>query len=129
MPRFFFDFRQAGVRTRDLEGIEFATVEEAYLEAVKGAREMWGDLLHKRQDPRRCSFEVRSEDDQLLFIFPFQELLDSCTDRQTVTVHHSFDQLCASANAAKRANDAFRSELIKLRDSLKESRALLASEI
>lgn len=129
MPRFFFDFRQRGVRSPDCEGVEFESVEEAYLEAVKGAQEMWGELLCKRQDPRRCYFEVRGADEQLLFIFPFQEVLDVCVDREAVTFQHSFNQVCATANAAKKACNEFRSELFKIRDTLKQSRALLADEI
>lgn len=129
MPRFFFDFRQAGVLTRDNEGLEFATVEHAYLEAAEGAREMWGEFLRKRQDPRRCSFEVRNQGDQLLFVFQFQEVLDACGSGSPVLFKRTFDEACAIANAAKRAHNEFRSEIFKMHDTLKQSRALLSYEI
>ena len=74
MPRFFFDFRQDNERVPDPEGMEFETVEEAYLEAFNGAQEMWAALLKQRSDPRRCRFEVRDPNQNLLFIFPFQEV-------------------------------------------------------
>lgn len=130
MPRFFFDFRQAGTRTPDCQGIEFETVEQAYLEAVKGAQEMWGELLRKRQDPRRCIFEVRSEDDQLLFTVPFQEVLDACAvDREPVALHKTFEQVRDTFNAALRAREGLRAEVTKTYSRLEESRALLAVKI
>jgi len=84
MARFFFDFRQAGKYTRDLEGIEFAGVEQAYLEAFKAAQDMWSELLKQRRDPRRCVFEVRGGSGEILFVLPFQEVVDCCTDRLKV---------------------------------------------
>jgi hypothetical protein len=82
MPRYFFDFRQGTQCSPDSHGADFATVEDAYLEGIKGIQDMWGDLLRKRQDPRRCRFEVRNEQRELLFVLPFQEALDCCLDRQ-----------------------------------------------
>jgi len=78
MPHYFFDFRQADVLTRDTIGIEFANVEQAYLEAFRAAQEMWSELLKQRQDPRRCMFEVRNTEGETLFLFPFQETVDCC---------------------------------------------------
>ena len=81
MPRFFFDFVQADRRTPDSEGVELAGVDQAYLEVFRTAQEMWSELLKQRRDPRRCSFEVRNGAGEILLIFPFQEVVDSCTDR------------------------------------------------
>lgn len=80
MPRFFFDFRQGHQRTPDVLGTEFLSVEEAYLGVFKAGQEMWSELFKQRQDPRRCSFEVRSEGGDVLFTFPLQEVLECCTD-------------------------------------------------
>ena len=82
MQRYFFDFRQAGVRVPDTQGLEFRDVEQAYLEAHRAAQEMWSELLKQRRDPRRCVFEVCNQAGELLFVFPFQEVMDCCTDRQ-----------------------------------------------
>lgn len=89
MPRFFFDFRQGCERIADTRGIEFADVEEAYLESFRAAQDMWSELLKQRRDPRRCSFEVRSQQDEPLFVLPFQEVLDSCIDRKLTPMQHT----------------------------------------
>lgn len=83
MPRYFFDFRQAGHLALDSEGLEFANVEQAYLEAFRTAQDMWSELLKQRRDPRHCFFEVRNTSDDILFTLPFQEVVDCCTDRVT----------------------------------------------
>jgi len=131
MPRFFFDFAQAGVRTRDDDGLEFASVEQAYLEAAEAAQEMWSDLMRKRQDPRQCYFEVRDTGGNLLFVFAFQELLDACTNHKSkpAAFQRSYDQVCATATATREACKEFQREVGKMRNVLKEARALLASDV
>ena len=81
MPRFFFDFHQGADRRPDTEGIEFASVEQAYLEAVRAVQDMWSEFLRQRQDPRRCVFEICNDQHELLLVLPFREVMDSCTDR------------------------------------------------
>ena len=107
MPRFYFDFCQGNDRIPDAEGTELANAEQAYLEAFNGASDLWGDLLKQRQDPRRCRFEVRSEEGDLLFILPFQEVLDSCQNREPVALHRtrsraiSVSMSCRPSRAAR----------------------------
>ena len=129
MTQFFFDFCQDNERIPDGEGMEFADVEQAFLEAYEGAQEMWSDLLKRRQDPRRCRFEVRDANRQLLFIFPFQEVLDACQDRKPVAIHHTIQRACHTAQYAKRVSDDFRDELRTMHSVLKQSRALLTEEV
>ena len=129
MTRFFFDFRQAGTLTPDSAGLEFESVEQAYLEAFNGAQEMWGELLRKRQDPRCCAFEVRDAQNQAMFVLPFHEVLEVCTGRQSASTHCTFDQVRKTFNAAQRVREELRIEFFKVRERLKESRALLAIEI
>ena len=129
MPRFFFDFRQGEDHSPDIEGLELASTEDAYLEAVKGAQEMWSELLKKRRDPHHCRFEVRDINGALLFHLPFEEVLENCLDRKPVKPAAGADHAAAAATAtagrAKRANDDFQRTLSKMRTTLAESRALL----
>jgi hypothetical protein len=134
MPRFFFDFRQGDDYTPDTDGNEFASTEQAYLEAMEAAREMWSELLRKRRDPTRCGFEVRDAKGNLLFLFPFQEVMDSCVDRRPkppLFIDHRTATATATATAARvdHANRGFRQELHKIRETLAESRALLEVEV
>lgn len=129
MQRYFFDFRQAGVRVPDTEGLEFRDVEEAYLEAFRAAQEMWSELLKERRDPRRCSFEVRNAAGEILFLFPFQEVVDCCTDRRAIALRRTFEELTHTSNYAKRVGDEFVEEVRTLRRALQDSRALLLEKV
>lgn len=129
MARFFFDFRQGSNRSHDAEGLEFAHVEQAYLEAVRAAQDMWAELLRKRQDPRRCIFEVRNEKRELLFILPFQEVLDSCLDRKCLPIQTVFDNVADSAHRTRRVSAEFIETLHAVQKTLTQSRALLKVKI
>jgi hypothetical protein len=125
MPRFFFDFRQSGRLVPDSEGIEFESVEQAYLEAFRTAQEMWSELLKQRRDPRRCLFEVRSAAGDMLFIFPFQEVVDACTDRTIAPMQHTFNALLETHNFARRVRDELTQQVRNSQEVLQESRKLL----
>ena len=129
MQRYYFDFRQAGVRVPDTEGVEFHDVEQAYLEAFRAAQDMWSELLKQRRDPRRCSFEVRNAAGEILFLFPFQEVMDCCTDQRAISLRRTFEELSHTSNYAKRVGDEFAEEVRSLRQSLQHSRALLTENI
>jgi hypothetical protein len=125
MRRFFFDFREADDRYPDTVGTDFANVEEAYLEAFKAAQEMWGELLKQRRDPRRCCFEVRNEDDDGLFVLPFQEVLDCCRNRRAVPLERTFEELSATHNYVRRVSNEFGQQIRATHQALEQSRELL----
>ena len=125
MTRFFFDFVQTGQRTKDAEGIELPDVEQAYLEAFKAGQEMWSELLKQRRDPRRCFFEVRNGAEEILFVFPLQEVVDACTDRTAAPLKHTFERLTHTHNYANRIQDEFAREIRSTQQVLEVSRELL----
>jgi len=125
MPHFFFNFRQGDEFAPDAMGIELPDVEAAYLEVFKAAQEMWGQLLQQRRDPRRCTFEVCSQAGDLLFVFPFQEVLDSCRDRKIMPFGKLAEQMLATRSYAARVTREFRREVECAHDRLLESRQLL----
>ena len=129
MPRFFFDFRQGGEYTADTVGIELPSVEQAYLEVFKASQEMWSELLKQRRDPRRCFFEVRNDSNDVLFIFPLQEVVDSCLDRKQPSMGHTFQQLTSTYNYARRVRDEFVREVQRTQDMLRDSRTLLNKQV
>jgi hypothetical protein len=129
MPRYFFDFFQAGDHSIDEEGTQFANAEEAYLDAFQAAREMWGELLAARRDPTQCYFEILSADRELLFVLPLQEVVESCRDRRptrpfAALIHHAL----STAGKAHRAGHDLKRELQSIRQTLTDSRRLLAEE-
>ena len=125
MPRYFFDFRQGAETTADKEGVVFSDIEHAYLEAYEAALEMWSELLKKRCDPRRCFFDVRNENRELLFTLPFQELVDSCLDRERAPLRNTFEMVAATSHYAARVGSGLADELWRLSQTLAQSRALL----
>src|SRR5262249_26473574 len=78
MSRFYFHFRENDDYSVDDQGLEFASAEEAYLNAHEGAVEMWSDLLKQRRDPRQCAIEITNSKGEVLFVLPFNEVLESC---------------------------------------------------
>jgi len=129
MSRFFFDFRQGDARCPDAQGMEFGSVEQAYLEAFKGAQDMWSELLRRRQDPSRCTFEVRNAGRELLFVLPFQEVIDSCHDRGAAPTRDMLDYVTRNASHTKRLSKSFAEELRAIRKTLDQSHALLRTKI
>lgn len=126
MARFYFDFCQAGDCTADTVGIALANVEEAYLEVVKAAQEMWSELLKQRCDPRCCRFEVRSEAGDVLFCLPFQEVLDCCTQSRGVVHPSLFTEIALTHDYARRARSELRQEIQNSHRVLNQSHQLLA---
>lgn len=129
MPRYFFDFCQGGDRCADAEGSEFTNVEHAYLEAFRGAQDMWGELLRSRQDPRRCIFEVRNDRRELLFTLPFQEVVESCIDRPTPPARMNLEDVREAAIYARRVCGEFQETLRSVRRTLDQSRELMRVKI
>jgi len=132
MPRFFFDFRQGEDHLPDTQGVELATTEDAYLEVVEAAQDMWSELLKKRRDPRRCQFEVRDVNREILFIFPFQEVIDNCLDRsqarQASDLGSTKTTAAATFGRVQRANHDFSRTLAQIRATLDDARALLQTK-
>ncbi len=75
MSRFFFHLCGPAGFSRDEEGIEFATLEEAYLDLWKAAVEMSVDALRQHRDPSRDRFELWDEEGRFLLDLPFSEVI------------------------------------------------------
>ena len=76
MPRFFFDYRDGhGHLERDDEGLEFQSLEAAYLDATRAAIEMQVDACCEGQCATEDSLEIRDDSGNVLVILPFDEAL------------------------------------------------------
>ena len=79
MARYYLHIRKGEVlECEDKDGAEFATLEDAYLEAFASAQELWNDLIRKHRDPRQFAFVISGADGVALTELPFGEILDSC---------------------------------------------------
>lgn len=87
MPRFFFNYRERDSYSVDDVGVDFDSFEMAYIDAFDAARAMWSDMMKRRVDPRRSSFEILDGEGNLLAILNFNEVLESCTRNDPVPPH------------------------------------------
>lgn len=122
MTRCFFNFRQGSSYFMDHEGIEFDTVEEAYLEAVRAAKDIWSELLNRREDPLLCLFDVRDAKGNELFCLPFAEILESCAGR---TPEHKLPALQDSVAHSLESRRLAKQATTGISAALKETRAAL----
>jgi hypothetical protein len=76
VPLFYFHLLVGGERSPDDVGVEFDSLEAAYLDAFEAAREMWSELLEQRKDPTERSFEICGADGTILMTLPFTEVLE-----------------------------------------------------
>lgn len=128
MPKFFFHYREDNDYSTDEQGIEFESVEDAYLNAYEGAVDMWGELLKERRDPRRSAFEVTNDKGQLLFVFPFTEALDVCRNPSRIKNPfgtRSFTDMISARHLAHKSFTEFSETLRETRKVLEESRQLI----
>jgi hypothetical protein len=61
----------------DTEGLEFPSLEAAYLGSLQGDHRALGELLARREDPRRLAFEICDTVGNQLLKLPFAEILQS----------------------------------------------------
>lgn len=129
MTRFFFNFRQDASYAVDDVGCEFKTVEEAYLSAMNAARDMWRDLLFRRENPLGCSFEVTDRSGNNLFSLPFSEVLEACNGRPAgVTpgrVQSTIAEALIARGEAARAMSEISAILEQAKATLRETLLLL----
>jgi hypothetical protein len=128
MSQFYFDFHGPAGVVRDGMGVECENIETAYLAAFRAAQEMWSELLVQREDPRRCSFDIRDDQDRLLLVIPFSETLDACFDRSDSPSASSqlSRNVMKNAERARQAARRCREEAATALSSLEEARRLIA---
>jgi hypothetical protein len=129
MPRFYFHLRTDQGVSRDTDGIDFESINEAYLDAFRAATDLWRELLHARKDPRLHAFEITDASGEVLVVLPFTEVLDTASAPRKA--RHSTSRAFASAQETFRRNsaltDAIVSEIRAARNHLDQARVLLSS--
>lgn len=129
MPLFFFHFIDGADRQEDDIGIEKASAEDAYLEAMAGAKGMWADLLTSRRNPLRCAFDVCDAAGESLFVVRFAELIESLPDPSVRLANHALhlaDRLRETHLRAQEARASLTQSMATVRGSLEESSRLLS---
>src|SRR5262245_12369606 len=118
MPLYFFHLYGPEGCSRDEVGIEYPNVEAAYLGAHQAALDISLDLLRRRTDPNRHSFEIMDQDGEVLFELPFSEVIQPARHALPPAELHAKINL-----QRERAGRA----LSELHQSVERTRALLAA--
>jgi hypothetical protein len=125
LPQFYFDLRSDKGVERDASGLEFPSLEMAYLDAFRAAQAMWVEMLATREDPTVYTFEISDAEGRWLLSLPFSEVLDT-TRRGGRTARPS-----APGAARKHAEKtlvlvaALREQIERSRAAVEKSRELL----
>jgi hypothetical protein len=75
MPRYFFNIRHSDDVAQDLEGIEFASFEDATIEATETARELTGEAIHDNQPVLHSRIEICNEAGEVLGIVKLVDVI------------------------------------------------------
>lgn len=129
MPAFFFHFLDGDERVEDDAGIDLASAEQAYLEAVAGIRGMWSELLDQQRDPLRCAFEIADAGGAMLFRVDFAEAMKMRDERLYLPALKAAQLIRSLRDTHRRASVArseLTSSLVDVRRALAESRSLLS---
>jgi hypothetical protein len=75
MPRFYFHIRDHHGLRKDLEGAEFASLDQARDEAVRSARELLGQRVARGDVVDGDAFELTTDDGTVVDTVKFIDLL------------------------------------------------------
>ncbi|MFB0613920.1 DUF6894 family protein [Aurantiacibacter poecillastricola] len=128
MALYFFHFESdEGVFPDDM-GLDLATAEDAYLEAVRSAHGIWSEMLGNREDPRNCRFRIVDCNGVELYDVPFAELLESCRNaprRPSPSQQDVQNKLMETHQRVLQSKTEMRTLVRDVRASLAESVSLL----
>jgi hypothetical protein len=68
MARYFFHFKNGAELIHDLEGSDLATAEDARLQALKSARELWADAIKSGRSLGADAIVIADEYGGLTFV-------------------------------------------------------------
>ncbi|MEH3145216.1 MAG: hypothetical protein PGN34_07665 [Methylobacterium frigidaeris] len=126
MPLFFFHLRSPAGRDEDAIGVELNGVEAAYLEACHTIPFLSEELVRKGARPLRYAFEIADVGGTLLMEVPFAEVLDRGRRPVPPATAESFRKAAATMARTAELIVSIRKERVALRDTLAETKRLLA---
>ena len=126
MPRFYFHLRGPAGLDRDEIGLNLDGLEAAYLDACASVPALSFEMLQQRVSPDQHTFEIMDAVGTLLMEVPFAEVLER--GRKPVRPHQraDFSEASAEIARARRLIAELQDERQALRDTLTETKRLLA---
>jgi hypothetical protein len=126
MPHFYFHLRNGSDLERDTCGLEFANLEDAYLEAFRAATEIWAELLSRRRDLTRLAFEIADQSGKLVMCLPFAEVLETTRPRKLPVSHTGKKTLQEHVQRMNGLRVDITQEIESAQQSMRQSQELLA---
>ena len=74
MPRFFFHFQDGGRDLRDAEGMVLPDAEAAWFQAVRSARDLFGEDLNRDGSASGIRVEIEDEEGFPILEMPLDEV-------------------------------------------------------
>lgn len=128
MPRFHFNFWEADGLSPDPIGVEFDSIERAYLAAFETGRDMWTELLRQHKNPLQCAFEITDVNQRVLITVPFSEVLEMVQHRSSKTMpepHKVHSEVAECHQRAMRLIDEIRTATELAQKRINEMRGLM----
>lgn len=124
MPRYFFHLRTPHGLERDDTGLDFAALEDAYLEACEAIPSLAADALRNRQHPTDYAFHISDASGRTLLDVPFTEMVARPLEAVAPATHGDF------MGNMQRAQEIAHSTTLKnreIQDRLTDARKKLSS--
>lgn len=88
MPHYFIDLRDIGGMTRDEEGLDFPSLEDALTEAKDSVRDLVRQFIDRRIPLAETCVEVRDSQGRVVAVLTIAEVLEH-------PVHPAFKNTCS----------------------------------
>ena len=126
MTRYFFHLFEASVASRDEVGVEFPSVEAAFLDVHQAALEISQDMMRERRNIHHMRFEVCDEAGCVMFELPFAEVLDQ-TDhsRPAFEARRLYQRVRGNLRRNRRLSSDIASSMAEASERLRHLRHLL----
>jgi hypothetical protein len=125
MPWFYFDFTNGREIERDPDGLEFSSLEAAYLEAFRAAREIWAEMLERQEDPRDRAFHIHDGAGRLLLTLPFSEVLEATKGNRPKVLPPGARKLQVEMQRMQRLKGELSTMIVSAQRTIDESKTLL----
>ncbi|MDI3561970.1 DUF6894 family protein [Bradyrhizobium sp. Arg816] len=131
MPRFFINHTSLGEICVDDIGVEFSSLEAAYLDTCEAALTIAFEKLRERQDPTSDAFEIIDDKKNVLMQVPFSEVLRPSAVRHISSIKRenalALENCRRQAARSERLKDEIRAEFTRTRRIFDAIRANLSA--
>lgn len=127
MPLFFFDFTFDGATDTDDVGVQYPSLEAAYLDACRAALDISFEKLQARRNAHLDSVEILDGDRRSLMFVPFSEVLRP--DSRLSPAQRECGQLIQSCRQQMARAERLRAEVVTELQSIQSMAVILRANL